>query len=317
MLSPAALLAPCPAGRSSLTRRARYAPYERSHLGGSCRLFGVSRQHLPGPQTPSIIVSSHGTRRPPPRGSVHAARPRAGEHLRRSITTRMVVASGAFALVIGALFVLLVFAIREQRDSAKRAIKAQEAISAGNKLEKLAIDLETGVRGYVASGANSVFLQPYTQARQAYPAQARELEALVSDNPEADAIGHRIQSSIDDYVNLYSVPMISLARDRIDVARSVIVNGTGPQRIDAIRRLFGDLFASERAVADKRTSQASSRANTAVLIGIGGLVLGLAAVAVLAVYLARSVVKPVREVAAGAERVAHGDLSARAPGQRA
>src|SRR3954447_12082775 len=85
----------------------------------------------------------------------------------------MVLASGAFALLIGAVFVLLVFAIREQRDSAKRAIRAQEAISAGNKLEKLAIDLETGVRGYVASGARPVFLQPYTEARQAYPAQGR------------------------------------------------------------------------------------------------------------------------------------------------
>jgi CHASE3 domain sensor protein len=147
----------------------------------------------------------------------------------------MVVASGAFALLIGAVFILLVFAIREQRDSAQRAIRAQEAISAGNKLEKLAIDLETGVRGYVASGAKSVFLEPYTTAREAYPAQARELAALVKDNPDADATTKRIKGAIDDYVNLYSIPMISLARDRIEVARSVIVNGTGPQRIEAIR----------------------------------------------------------------------------------
>jgi signal transduction histidine kinase len=228
----------------------------------------------------------------------------------------MVVASGAFALLIGAVFVLLVVAIRGQRDSANRAIRAQQAISAGNKLEKLAIDLETGVRGYVASGAKPVFLQPYTAARQAYPAQAGELTSLVRDNPTADATLHQIRQAIDDYVNLYSIPMISLARDRIDVARSVIVNGTGPQRIDAIRTQFQQLFNSERALAQKRTSQAGSRANAAVWIGIGGLVLGLSAVLLLAIYLGRSVVRPVREVAAGAERVAHGDLTARAPDQR-
>jgi signal transduction histidine kinase len=228
----------------------------------------------------------------------------------------MVVASGAFALLIIAVFVLLVVAIREQRDSANRAIKAQEAISAGNKLEKLAIDLETGVRGYVASGAKPVFLEPYTAARQAYQSQARELAGLVSDNPGADRTAHQIQSAIDDYVNLYSIPMISLARDRIDVARSVIVNGTGPTRIDAIRRQFQQLFNSERAVADQRTKQASTRANTAVWVGIGGLVLGLSSVLILAIYLSRSVVRPVRDVAEGAERVAQGDLSARAPDQR-
>jgi signal transduction histidine kinase len=229
----------------------------------------------------------------------------------------MVVASGAFALLIGAVFVLLVFAIRQQRDSANRAIRAQQAISAGNKLEKLAIDLETGVRGYVASGAKPVFLEPYTAARQAYPAQARELSSLVRDNPQAMQSAAQIRSAIDDYVSLYSIPMISLARDRIDVARSVIVNGTGPTRIEAIRTQFQRLFNSERALADKRTRQASSRADDAVWIGIGGLVLGLSAVVLLAWYLARSVVRPVREVAAGAERVAHGDLSARAPDQRA
>jgi signal transduction histidine kinase len=229
----------------------------------------------------------------------------------------MVVASGAFALLIGAVFLLLVFAIREQRDSAKRAIRAQQAISAGNKLEKLAIDLETGVRGYVASGANAVFLEPYTAARQAYPGQGRELGSLVRDNPRAESTVAGIRSAIDDYVNLYSIPMISLARDRIDVARSVIVNGTGPQRIDAIRSQFQQLFNNERALADKRTSQASSRANAAVVIGIGGLVLGLSAVFLLALYLGRSVVRPVRDVAAGADRVAHGDLTARAPDQRA
>jgi signal transduction histidine kinase len=229
----------------------------------------------------------------------------------------MVVASGAFALLIGAVFVLLVFAIREQRDSAKRAIRAQQAISAGNKLEKLAIDLETGVRGYVASGAKRGFLQPYTDARRAYPAQARALDSFVKDNPKADSSSRQIKSAIDDYVNLYSIPMISLARDRIDVARSVIVNGTGPQRVDAIRREFQRLFANERALADRRTSQASTRANAAVWLGIGGLVFGLGAVLLLAIYLGHSVVRPVREVAAGADRVAHGDLSARAPEQRA
>jgi signal transduction histidine kinase len=228
----------------------------------------------------------------------------------------MVVASGAFALLIGAVFVLLVFAIREQRDSARRAIRAQQAISAANKLEKLAIDLETGVRGYVAAGAQPVFLQPYNAARQAYPAQARELSSLVRDNPKARATAAQISSAIRDYVDLYSIPMISLADDRIDVARSVIVNGTGPQRIEAIRRQFQELFASERGLAAKRTSQANSRADTAVGLGIAGLVLGLGAVLLLAAYLGRSIVRPVREVAAGAERVSQGDLTARAPDQR-
>src|SRR4051794_4432254 len=85
------------------------------------RTRSVHKKALRVSRTASIIDRSYGTRSPSRgRPSEWAIRPIAGNHLRRSITTRMVVASGAFALLIGAVFVLLVFAIREQRDSAKR-----------------------------------------------------------------------------------------------------------------------------------------------------------------------------------------------------
>ncbi len=227
----------------------------------------------------------------------------------------MVVASGALAFFVGLAFVVLVVAIREQRDSARLAIKSQQARAAGADLQKLAIDFETGVRGYVASG-NPVLLQPFTNARKAYPSQLAALQKLVADNPQARTTALRIKGAIDDYLNLYAVPMVSLARDRIDVARSVIVNNTGRERIDAVRGQFRNLFGVERALAAKRTSQANSRAHLAIVLGVGGFAFALASIVGLAIYLRRSIVAPVRDVAAGAERVAHGDLSARAPDQR-
>lgn len=228
----------------------------------------------------------------------------------------MVVASAALALLVAVVFVVLVIAIREQRHSARLAIKSQQAITAGVSLEKLAIDLETGVRGYVASG-NLTLLEPYTDSRASYPTQAKTLEALVSQDPKAHAQVVGIRSAIDDYVNLYSIPIVSLARDNLTVARSVIVNNTGRDRIDGIRGRFNNLFDTERAIALRRTHQADNRSEAAVWLGIGGLVLALGSIIGLAVYLRRAIVRPVREVARGAERVAQGDLSARAPQQRA
>jgi CHASE3 domain sensor protein len=171
--------------------------------------------------------------------------------LRRSITKRMLVASGALALLVGAAFVVLVLAITEQRDSGRLAVKSQQAISAGASLEKLAIDLETGVRGYVASGKET-FLEPWRGARREYPAQARRLVALLSGDPAQQQAAKDLAAAIDDYVNLYSIPMIELARDDLDVARSVIVNGTGRDRLADIRRDFRRLFARERALASSR-----------------------------------------------------------------
>jgi signal transduction histidine kinase len=227
----------------------------------------------------------------------------------------MVVASAAVAVLVGIVFAVLVVAIREQRHSARLAIKSEQAITAGVSLEKLAIDLETGVRGFVASG-NTQLLQPYTDARLAYPGQAEALEQLVKQDPSAHRQALAIRGAIEDYVNLYSIPIVSLAKDNLGVARSVIVNNTGRDRIDGIRRQFTQLFATERAIAKKRTDQANSRSAAAIGIGIGGLLVALASIVVLAIYLRRAIVRPVREVARGAERVAQGDLSARTPEHR-
>jgi len=235
--------------------------------------------------------------------------------MRRSITTRMVVASGTLALIVAVIFVVLVVAIREQRQSANSAIGSEQAITAGVSLEKLAIDLETGVRGFVASGSPDL-LQPYTNSRKQYPQQAAVLEQMVSRDPLARQQVRAILGAINDYVNLYSIPMVSLARETPDVARNVIINNTGRDRIDGIRREFNNLFATERAIATKRTEQAHHRATVAIWSGVVGLLVAVVSIIALALYLRKAVVRPVREVARGAERVAQGDLSARAPEQR-
>jgi signal transduction histidine kinase len=235
--------------------------------------------------------------------------------LKRSITTRMLVASGVLALMVGAVFVVLVLAISEQRDSANLAVRSQQAISAGTRLEKLVVDLETGVRGYVASGRES-FLRPYREARQAYRDQTAQLVSLLSDTPNQQRHARLIGEQIDDYVNLYSVPMIELAREQPSVARSVIVNGTGRERVEEIRALFRDLFATERAQAGSRRNRAEDRADMAIWLGVAGFVVVVGLTLLLTAYLGRWIVRPVRDVAGAAEQMASGDLKVRVPDDR-
>ena len=56
--------------------------------------------------------------------------------------------------------------------------------------------------------------QYFVKFIQAYQAQGRELAGLVHDNPRAEATVAQVRGAIGDYVNLYSIPMISLARGR-------------------------------------------------------------------------------------------------------
>src|SRR5919202_4342135 len=147
----------------------------------------------------------------------------------QGITARVVLVSGVMTLILGAAFVLLIVAVRGQRDAGQLALRSQEAITAGSELQKSVITLETGLRGFVGSGKERT-LEPWNQALLQYPGQVRRLAALVSDEPAQQAQVRRIASDIDDYVNLWGKPLLALARHNLPSARSVIVIGTGRLR---------------------------------------------------------------------------------------
>lgn len=216
------------------------------------------------------------------------------------------------ALLLGAAFVLLVFAVTGQRNAGRLALRSQEAITAGTELEKTVINMENGLRGYVASGRPRQ-LEPWNSGLHAYPAQVRKLERLVSDVPAQQRQVHGIRGQIDDYVNLWATPLLRIARQRLAVAQSVAITGTGRVRIDQLRVGFGKLFAQERALAVKRERSAEKTSSRAIAAGWGGLVLLLVLAAAASFYLRRSIVRPVLTVAQASRRLAEGDMSARVP----
>jgi signal transduction histidine kinase len=228
------------------------------------------------------------------------------------LTARVLLVSGAITLILGVAFVLLIFAVRGQRDAGHLALRSQEAITAGSELQKSVINLENGLRGFVASGKERS-LEPWRAALKQYPAQVRRLSALVADEPAQQAMVRRISTEVDDYVNLWGMPLLALARDRLPAARSVIVNGTGRVRIDRIRGEFERLFAQERAVAASREHRAEGRSSLSIGAGIGGLGLLLILAGGFALFLRRSVVRPVLDVAGASRTLAEGDMTVRVP----
>jgi signal transduction histidine kinase len=230
----------------------------------------------------------------------------------KRITARMALVGGLMALLLSAAFVLLVVAVNGQRDAGRLALRSQEAIAAGTDLEKTVISMENGLRGYVASGREGQ-LQSWNAGVKLYPAQVRKLEDLVSDVPSQQAQVRHIKEQIDDYVNLWATPLLGLARQRLEVAQSVSVTGTGRVRIDQLRTSFAKLFTQEKALAVKRERSAEKTSSRAIAGGWGGLVL-LALLSLAAwFYVRRSVVRPVLTVAEASRRLAEGDMSTRVP----
>jgi signal transduction histidine kinase len=235
--------------------------------------------------------------------------------LRTPITTRVLLLSATAAVLIGTVLVVLIVAVTGQRDSARSAFRSQEALAAGNQLEKSLITIENGVRGFVASRRDR-FLDPASEALTSYPGEVQRLLSLVDDDPGQQARAREIGVEIDDYVRLWARPLIALARNRPASARSVVITNGGRERLDAIQRDFASLFARERAVIRLREDRAEQRSARAIGIGVGGLVLVLVVVALATLYLRRAVVRPVVTLAEATGRLAAGELSARVPARR-
>ncbi len=88
-------------------------------------------------------------------------------------------------------------------------------------------------------------------------------------------------------------------------------------RITSIRGRLDRLLTEEAALASADSAAAKRKASHAELIGIAALTAAAGLLLLFGIFVARRIAGPVRTVAMGATRVAHGDLSTRLPEQGA
>jgi signal transduction histidine kinase len=224
----------------------------------------------------------------------------------------MLVASGLLALVVSAAFAVLLLSIADLRASERSAFHSEEVLVAANRLERLIVDVEAGERGYLITGQNSS-LDLWRSGQAAFPQQAQTLEQLVTDNPGQLALAQQIQRDATSYLRDYSIPLVDAARRDLVAARTPAAVDEGVRRIDAIRVGFDQFMAAEQNLAAARQTRSDTAAHRAIVAAAAGLGGSVVLVVLFAGYLSRAIVRPVRQAAGMAGRLAGGDLGARLP----
>ena len=233
--------------------------------------------------------------------------------MRKSLTARVVIASGGLALIIATDFVILLVEIDRQRDAASRARLSQEVLVAAADLERLVVDLETGERGHALT-RDEAFLRPWTAAIDAIPAASRKLNELATiRNEDAHTRARRLTDAVAAYIRDYSIPTVDAARRNDPSTGSAAVVAEGERRVDALREQFRGLVAAETALVATRDDAADNAARQAVIAATVGLVGWSLLIILFVVYLTRAIVRPIRRAAAMAGQLAEGDLSVRMP----
>jgi signal transduction histidine kinase len=223
-----------------------------------------------------------------------------------------VYASVVLALLVSATFGAMIVAVAALREANDREARATEAITAALRLEKLVIDLETGLRGFALSGRES-FLKPYYDAQDELPAQIREFEAAAAPNAQQQQRAQTLVQLIEAYRRDFFEPLVAIARENRNVVDPRLYTEEADRRTGEIRAQFEQFLEAETELVRVSASGADRRASRAMVLGALGIVASTALILLFGLHLARSIAGPVRTVASGASRLAGGELSLRLP----
>src|SRR3954454_10180390 len=228
------------------------------------------------------------------------------------LNARITVASVLLALVVMGAFALMVSTIQDLRSSSGAARASEKVIASANRLQNLALDLETGERGFVVSG-NRAFLEPYATAAAEYRGLAHDLEHLVAADPTQFRRARELEAQIRAYHHAWAERVIATAARNPAAARRLIATAAGKARMDAIRIGFARFLRTEERAAAMHSEHSDDGGRTAILIGLGAVGGTAVLILVYALYLFRVVTAPVRRIAEGARRLADGALTTRVP----
>ena len=230
-----------------------------------------------------------------------------------TLARRMWLASAALALLVGAAFTALILAVSAQREATDREARSQDVSAASLQLEKLVSDVESSFLSFTVTSKDSS-LQAYRQARAKLQPQLRELNDLVKNDRAQGRRALEIENQVREYVFYFVSNLIPLVRAEPGLTRNdSSVAQQNKIQTDEIRRLFSRFRIAEDTLAAQASRDADHRTDIAVLVG--GIAVGasMALIALFGIVLARSIGRPVRAVADGANRIAGGELTLRLP----
>ncbi len=183
--------------------------------------------------------------------------------------------------VVVGLTLVLVAMIAFLFKSAEWVDHSNNVLSSISRVEKLAVDAETGVRGYRIT-SDATLLEPYEQATAVMPAQLDALQSLVRDNPAQLAQLALLRQSLRDWSE-----NATTVRERTASGQplSVPLHLTGKALMDVVREHINAMQTGEQALLGERSSL---RARVRLFILPGILLTGLVFAPLLVASIRRS-----------------------------
>ena len=170
-------------------------------------------------------------------------------------------------------------------DTQERVRQAHTVVADASLLMKLAVEMETGERGYAITGKQE-FLEPYNKAKTAYETTLAELKGLVSD-PRQLARLNEIDAFARRWQEAAALPVIRARRDMdkgvagADMSKvvSLIEEEAGKAIMDPLQTIVAEFVDVEKGILAGREKTAGEAATRSIWIVIlsAGMVIAIGA----------------------------------------
>ena len=160
----------------------------------------------------------------------------------------------ALPLIVGVISMLCFLGLIAYLLSTLNWVEHSDRVIANtHSVSKLAVDQETGLRGFLITG-NEAFLEPYRLGKPRMQAQLDALTVLVSDNPvQVERL--RLLASLHGQWTAFADQTLTLRREGGDWL-SVVQSGRGKQEFDQLRREFDAFLQVEEGLRKQRGDEA-------------------------------------------------------------
>lgn len=185
-----------------------------------------------------------------------------------------------------------------------------KVIAQANAIGAAMVDAETGVRGYLISGADN-FLEPYRNSGKAFRSALDEAKRLTADNPSQQKRLEQIDRMASEWRQDVAEREIALmrAQQTVTEARNFEAGGAGKKYMDGIRALVREMIDAEASLLSVRAAaSAAATSSSYTMIIVGGIAMLLVAIASL-LLLNAAVTRGIVAMTAAMGRLAQNDMT--------
>ncbi|MGS2718829.1 methyl-accepting chemotaxis protein [Eionea flava] len=224
------------------------------------------------------------------------------------LRTKLIAGNGAILGLLLVISITVFIGINSLLGNSNWVNHTHKVLAKASAIEAAAVDMETGMRGYMLAGKEA-FLEPYNSGKKRFYALVDELSETVSDNPSQVSVLSEVEQTISEWQDKVTEPNIRFRREvgktkSMDDVASLVARAEGKKYFDAFRQQIATFKEREEALMLARIDSLSSTSSFVIGVSVFGTLLAFIIGIAVVFFMLKSIMRQLGGEPAYIEKIA-------------